>query len=88
MKREIVRGSVVLTLSSGKTIEPYDGVIGLSPGLDVFHGYDGNVFTPSHVAQDIESSTATLLTPAEQIELADYMLEQWGHFKARAEAAR
>ena len=63
--------------STGKAVDCYGGMIGLSAELNVGGGYDDTIHFP-----DLQSE----LTPAEQLELADHMIERWKHFRIRAES--
>ena len=58
------------------------GIIGLTPTLSVMHGYDGYFYEPKEEWMDEEDYEG--LTNEEQIELADFMIEQWQKFKLRA----
>ncbi len=60
-------------LSTGKRLYVNCGIIGLSPEGAVSGGYDNPVFHPDDDGK---------LTPAECIELADYMLAEWQKFRA------
>jgi hypothetical protein len=77
-----------VTFSTGKKVYVNCGIIGLSPDLDVSAGYDNGWFSPTDGWHDedgiVDPQSRHYLTPAEQAELADYMLEQWQKFKARA----
>jgi len=72
------RDNDTMTFSSGKTIDCYGAMIGLSPDMTVGGGYDEPIhFPPDH-------RDGGWLTPAEQIELADYMIGQWQQFRELA----
>lgn len=62
------------------------GIIGIDPSLVVHEGYDGHFFDPTE--REWRGDDEHVLTPAEQIELADFMIQQWGRFKARAEVSK
>ena len=64
-----------ITFSTGKNVSAYRGIIGLAPDGDVTEGYDGELF-PNF---DDEPS----LTPAECVELGDYMVKKWSEFRKR-----
>lgn len=77
-----VAWSAEMTFASGRTITLGEGgVVGLPVGsLDdapprkrLFIGYDDYL---------LDRSPGKPLTPAEQIELADYMIAQWTRYKA------
>jgi hypothetical protein len=53
---------------TGKRIYSNNGIIGLSPKLEVTEGYDGDI--------EIED-----LTKEERLELAEYMLKKWTEFR-------
>ena len=59
--------------STGKEKYANNGIIGLSPELDITEGYDGGF-------EEDEDD----LTKEEQIELAEYMIEAWARFKEKA----
>jgi hypothetical protein len=65
-----------ITFSSGLVIRANVGIIGLSPSLNVFEGYDG-------VLGDDRG-----WTPEEAVELADHMIARWRAFKAMAAKRR
>ena len=75
----------VLTFSTGKQMPANRGIVGLciSDGSDdrlrVYEGYDGTLRMP----EDDRSTPERRLTPAECVELADKMLEQWAEFRAK-----
>ena len=61
--------------SSGLKISANNGIVGLSPELEVFEGYDGRFGSTFH----------NEMTPEDECELADYMIKQWGKYKVQAE---
>lgn len=63
-----------LRFSTGKTLSPNRGIVGISPDLEVFDGYDGRVTGEYRNDGD--------LTTAELIELADHIIARWQSFKA------
>jgi hypothetical protein len=63
-----------IVFSSGKVRYANNGIIGLSPHLGVTEGYDGDLWVDGLDNGD--------LSHADMVELADYMIEQWGNFKA------
>ncbi len=81
-----------VTFSTGKQVYVNCGIIGLSPDLDVSAGYDNGWFSPSWFSptagydeDDVaDPQSPRYLTRLEQVELADYMLDQWRAFKRRA----
>lgn len=60
------------TFSSGRRVCSNLGIIGISPNLELFEGYDGRL------------GGCHKLTKEDRIELADYMIERWGKFKEQA----
>jgi hypothetical protein len=66
--------------SSGREKYANNGIIGLSPDMEVTEGYDGGFHQPHEDWMDDNSS----LTREEQIELADYMIEAWSKFRKSA----
>lgn len=74
---KIIDNNVIF--STGKEKYAHVGIIGLSPELEVFNGYDGPFHMPE--ALDFEEER---LTKAEQIELAEYMINEWQKFKDQA----
>ena len=73
-----IDGDTVI-FSTGKERSANCGIIGLEPyHLEVTEGYDGGFHN------DDWWDEPDKLTAAEQIELADYMIELWGKFKEKA----
>ena len=65
-----------IKFSSGRMMEPDCGVIGLSPNLDVFSGYNRS----EHYRNPDEPSDDQM--PSEDLtELADIMIDRWQRFK-------
>lgn len=71
-----------ITFSNGNTHYANKGIIGLSPELHVYDGYDGQLHWPREDWMDDDDFDGLL--PKEQIELADHMLNEWQKFKDRA----
>jgi hypothetical protein len=69
--------------STGTEKYAYRGVIGLGPDGVITEGYDGDFHHPSEEWMDDEDYDG--LTLDEQIELADYTIEQWQKVKADIE---
>lgn len=63
-----------ITFSSGKKIYVNNGIVGISPDLKVYEGYDGGLFDMSYTFEGD-------ITNAEAIELANFMISQWKKFK-------
>lgn len=63
-----------ITFSSGKTIDPAFGVVGIGPDLALSDGYDGRIDVAGEGAA---YDPAMELTPAEVVELADLMIGRW-----------
>lgn len=59
-----------ITLSTGRVLTPYGGIVGIDPGLTTYYGYDGELF-------EYEKDP----THQERIELADLMIARWQAFK-------
>ena len=77
MKITIVYGEAQFTFdSTGKTIEPVCGVWGLGTDFSVYSGYDNehDVIAPG------AGRSIDMLTPAEAVELGEYMAAQWRAF--------
>lgn len=72
---KIIDGQAVF--STGKIMYANLGIIGLSPELDVYQGYDGYFDVHKNDWDDDEP----VLTKTEKIELADYMIAEWQKFK-------
>ena len=68
--------------STGKVRYSNNGIIGLSPDGDVTEGYDGGFWS-----RDESEFRDDTLTPAERVELADYMIERWKTFRDAAFAS-
>jgi hypothetical protein len=80
-----IEGNNVL-FSTGKVKYAHCGIIGLRPNMQVTDGYCGESHEEREEWMDYEDYEASApLTAAEQIELADYMIEQWKKFKSNAE---
>ncbi len=60
--------------SSGRTIFARDGIVGISPDLGIYGGYDD-------WHGDIPNITKTSEDQADMLELADYMIERWKKFR-------
>jgi len=58
------------------------GIIGLSPDMHVYDGYDGDFHWPREDWMEDEDFDG--LSYEEQIDLADYMIAAWKKFKAEA----
>lgn len=69
--------------STGKKRYANNGIIGLSPEGEVTEGYDGGFWQP----EESEYRDDDALTPAERVELADYMIERWKTFRDMAAAS-
>jgi hypothetical protein len=64
---------MLYTLQTGKTIWANKGIIGLSPELDLYDGYDCLLWEPDNNPHE--------LTSDELAEIADLMIERWIEFK-------
>lgn len=69
----------LLIFSTGRRVSVQRGVLGISPGLEVFHGYDG-VLIPAEPFLDDNDALSDL----ERIELAEHMIARWQAFKERS----
>ena len=74
---KIIKDTVIF--STGTKRYANNGIIGLGPDYNVSEGYDGGFWAPCE-SEYRESE----LTPAERIELADYMIERWKTFRDMA----
>ena len=64
----------IIYFSSGRELHVNGGIVGISPILDVFEGYDGIIQSALYMeSQD--------LTFYELTELADYMVNKWKELK-------
>ena len=74
-----IEGDSVI-FSTGRRRYANNGIIGIAPDMEITEGSDGGFYR----GKDQESwrSPAELLTTAELLELADYMIEQWQQFRA------
>jgi hypothetical protein len=61
-----------LKLKSGRTLYVNCGIVGISPNLGTYGGYDDNLAAEDWSAED-------------QIELADLMIARWQAFKKQAD---
>jgi hypothetical protein len=77
-----IEGDTV-TFSTGRVVDVNRGIIGIDDELGVTAGYDNGWFYEGYTEPDDNY----YLTPAERIELADYMILQWQRFKERANLA-
>jgi hypothetical protein len=64
-----------VTFASGHTLYAHAGIIGISPALELFYGYDGEIYWPT------PEWRTDILTVADMVELADHMIGQWQKFK-------
>jgi len=66
----------MVTFSTGREFVANFGIIGISPNLEVYEGYDGHVFDgPADLSEE------------ERRELADHMIERWIAFGKGATSA-
>jgi len=78
---KIVKDTV--TFSTGKERYANCGIIGLAPDGEVTQGSDGGFW-----AREEAEYRDDPLTPAERLELADYMIERWKMFRDSALGAK
>lgn len=69
-----IEGSKVI-LPSGRSIYANNGIVGLSPEMEVSQGYDGRVEWPPFDDED------NPLTADDMRDLADLMIRQWARFR-------
>ena len=84
MKTTIIYSEAQFTFdSTGKTIEPVCGVWGLGTDLRAYSGFDNehDVIAPG------AGRAIDMLTPAEAVELGEYMAAQWRAFADKHRAA-
>ena len=74
-----------IKLSSGRTITAVMGIIGISPDLEVFEGYDGYVDWPPLEGWADEGNK---LTADDMCELADIMIDRWQRFRAALKVSK
>ncbi len=67
-KRDALGADIFIMESTGREIDANCCILGISPNLDIYEGYDGNI--------DIKN-----LVPSEREEMADYMIGLWTKFK-------
>lgn len=77
---KIVKDTVIF--STGTERYANNGIIGLAPDMEVSEGYDGGFWS-----REESEYRENPLTPAERVELADFMIEQWKTFRDMALAA-
>jgi hypothetical protein len=68
-----------IKFSSGRVLEPYAGVVGLSADGYVYGGYDDQFWDGKPDPWDAPQN----LDAADMVELADAMIERWRAFKQR-----
>jgi hypothetical protein len=73
-----------ITFTSGRERYASNGIIGLGPDGEVTEGYDGSLWSVEEV--DWREPEACL-SPADRVELADYMIERWKTFRDKAFAS-
>jgi len=74
-----IEGDMVV-FSSGRTRGASCGIIGLAPNMEVSEGYDGGFYSGAD-GEDWKDE-GDELTKQDLVELADYMIEQWGKFRS------
>jgi hypothetical protein len=65
-----------LVFSTGRRFYANKGIVGLSPNLEISEGYDGGI-------EDKWCEPPRVLTRAEKVELADYMIALWTEYRVR-----
>ena len=71
----IIKGDQITFESTGRTEYANAGIIGLSPALDVFCGYDDEFYCAD------DPPEAEGVSESERSELANYMIQQWEAFR-------
>jgi hypothetical protein len=74
-----------IVFSTGRSVSPNRGIVGLSPELEVFEGYDGQLEADGAWEHDMRPRSD--LTPVERSELAELMIERWQRYRDAARAA-
>lgn len=64
--------NIVITLSTGRQVEAWGGILGINAELEIYEGYD----TPFDFCFE-------KWTPGEKIELADHMITIWKSFREK-----
>lgn len=77
---EIIGDNVIFI--TGKVKPANLGIIGLSPSLKVYEGYDGMFHSRKEEYMDEDE----YLTDDELVELADHMIKKWKELKYKAQA--
>ncbi len=70
------------TFKSGLKVAANCGIIGISPTLEVFEGYDGQFSLPSSESYDDYNNPVS--TKSEKIELGEFMIKQWEKYLEEA----
>ena len=68
-----------MKLSTGKTIDANQGIIGIDEDLDVYEGYDGHIPLVDY-DWDPEGPHELTLTAEERRELSALMVDRWTRF--------
>ena len=72
-----------LVLSTGKVVSANWQIIGLNVRNDLTEGFDGILEYEEDRTGDPDDALALLFTPAERVEIADWMIERWTEFRTR-----
>lgn len=77
----------IIKFSSGRTMDPASGIVGLSHKFEVGEGLDNlpNIVADWNADQAGEDYYAEWLRPEDLSELADIMIDRWQRFKASLE---
>lgn len=67
-----------ITLSTGRDVDAYGGIVGIDKDLAIYGGYDGNILPSEGFDRDSD------WTADEKAELADHMIDLWTRFKGGA----
>ncbi len=71
----------IYTLDTGRTFYANRGILGLSPELGAYQGYDGNLYL-NWSRENVELYAGSEgFTPEERIEIAEEMITRWEAWK-------
>ena len=83
MEKKLLVYQGIMTFSTGRTITPYNGTIGINKDMEVSEGYDNMLTEKSHPIMRIEDDPEErtyVYTAEERKELAEYMIDLWKKF--------
>ena len=74
--------------SSGRVVNTNGGIVGLDGRMDVYHGFDGSVYTNGSALYDQDDpeydrtqGEGWYLSKEDLAELADFMIRRWTAFR-------